>query len=493
MRTLTSTIFKLFTAAFLALMLVACGGGGGGGGDTGSSAGVATGSVSVALTDKPADLSEIDQILVTIKAVELFREDGEKSTLYDGRPRGPFDLLKLENESRPLAFRREVPVGTYCKIRLTLTDLELVFNTGEPNFHPKLPGNSKLDLNARDCFEVRRGDTVYVQLDMDARSIHIVETKNGTSYNFRPVVFIDAITRQFPGKLVRLEEGVIRRLDSGSGKFLLCGFSYGDRINGDIDDCMIITVNRSTSAFDNVDDDGINRTTDGDAIPLDELLVPERVGTEPVTVVGKFDLDESADSEYPVLSALVVELGGMLNLGGTVTSGASDIRFNMEVDSGEGISTDGDLPVALQPAPAGGNGTKILNRRGDPLTTDAIIPPRTVMVDGVLILPESDPDYLNSALVIVDTSDAIPAEMANGTIVRLGENGFLLEAGTFPCEDGTGSFNASFDAETVVYLASSSGSGFVDTASLAVGQKVDINGKCEATTLAADFIIITED
>jgi len=489
MRTLTSTICNLFTAAYIALILVACGGGGSG---TDSSADGATGSVSIALTDKPADLSEIDQILVTIKAVELFREDGEKSTLYDDRPRGPFDLLKLENESRPLAFGREVPVGTYCKIRLTLTDLELVFNTGEPSFHPKLPGNSKLDLNARDCFEVRRGDTVYIQLDMDARSIHIVETKNGTSYNFRPVVFIDAITRQYPGKLVRLEDGVIRRLDSESGKFLLCGFSYGDRVNGDIEDCMIITVNRNTSAFDNVDDDGINRTTDGDAIPLDELLVPERVGTEPVTVVGKFDLDESADSEYPVLNALVVELGGNLNLGGTVTSGASDLRFNMEVDSGEGISTEGDLPVALQAAPIGGNGTKILTMRGDPLTSDDIIPSRAVVVDGVLILPGTDPDYLNSALVIVDTSDAIPAKVATGAIEEMLENGFLLGADTFPCEDGTGSFDVSFDAETVVYLASSSGGGFVDTDSLAVGQEVDINGKCEATTLAADFIIITE-
>ena len=73
MRTMTSTVCNLFTVVIMALMLVACGGGGG----TGSSADGATGSVSIALTDKPADLSEIDQILVTIKAVELFREDGE--------------------------------------------------------------------------------------------------------------------------------------------------------------------------------------------------------------------------------------------------------------------------------------------------------------------------------------------------------------------------------------------------------------------------------
>ena len=139
-------------------LIGACGGGGGGSSDLGS------GAVTVALTDKPANLDDIDEILITITAVEIFAEDGGKVTLYSGRPRGPFDLLKLEHESRPLAFDPDVPAGRYCKIRLTLSDLELVFNTGEPNFHPKLPGNNKLDLNPRECFHVgNRAVTPYSQ------------------------------------------------------------------------------------------------------------------------------------------------------------------------------------------------------------------------------------------------------------------------------------------------------------------------------------------
>ena len=485
-KTVLTPTFLMTLAAFL---LASCGGGGGGGGGGGSSA-VGTGSVAIALTDKPADLSEIDEILITITAVEIFAEDGGKVTLYSGRPRGPFDLLRLEHESRPLAFGRDVPAGRYCKIRLTLSDLELVFNNGDPNFHPRLPGNNKLDLNPQQCFRVTPDSRLYLQLDMDAKSIHVVQTGNKKHYNFRPVVFIDVIQRDFPAKLVRLEDGVIRDINRDAGTLLLCEFSYGDRARGDYDDCMIVVINRNTSAFDNIENDGINDASEGDAIPLAELLVPERTGTRPVTVVGRFSRSDPDDRDYPVLDALVVELGGFLDLDGTVASAASDIRFNMDVDPDQGIITSGGLPVALQPAPDGGNGTKILSRSGELLTSADIIPPRRVMVDGVLIL--SDPDYLNAALVIVDTTDASGNDEARGTAERVGADSLLLAADAFPCEAGTGSFIVSFNSSTIVYLSTETGGKFVDTGSLAPRQELDISGSCEGTTLAARTIIIRD-
>ena len=134
MNTRISMLNKFVAATVMVLFLAACGGGGGSdGGVTSSDTGAvsATGAVGVVLTDKPAELSEIDEILISITGVELFGENDEgKVTLYDGPVRGPFDLLKLEDESRLLTFDDDVPVGTYCKIRLTLSDLELVFNTG---------------------------------------------------------------------------------------------------------------------------------------------------------------------------------------------------------------------------------------------------------------------------------------------------------------------------------------------------------------------------
>jgi len=452
------------------------------------------GAVGIVLTDKPANLGEIEQILMTITAVEILADgDQGKVTLYSGRPRGPFDLLKLEHEARPLAFSSGVPAGTYCKIRLTLSDLELVFNNGEPNFHPKLPGNSKLDLNARKCFDVVPGATVYLQLDMDARSIHVVQTGNMKRYNFRPVVFIDVMDGNFPAKLVRLEGGVISEVNRQDATMLLCEFQYGGGGNGGAEDCMNVAISRDTSAFDNIANDGINDASDGDAIPLTELLDSRRVGAKPVTVVGRLSGGNHGDEGRPVLEALVVELGGFLNLKGSVASGASDIRFNMAVDPSEGIQPGGELPVALQPAPPGGNGTKILSPSGDPLSSADIVPQRRIMADGVLILAQASPDYLNSSLVIVETSSAGGKEEASGVIDGLNADTLSLGAASFPCEAGAGSFVVSFDTDTVVYLSMESGGQFVDTSGLAVGQNVDISGECDGTTLAAKAIIIRHD
>jgi len=482
MKTMSYAINKFFVAAFVTLLLSACGGGG--------SNAIGSGSVAVVLTDKPANMGDIDEILITITAVEIFAEDGAKVSLYSGRPRGPFDLLKLEHESRPLAFGSDVPAGSYCKIRLTLSDLELVFNTGEPNFHPKLPGNNKLDLNPQKCFYVAPNSKVYLQLDMDAKSIHVVQTGNKKHYNFRPVVFIDVIQSDFPAKLVRLEDGVIRDIDLEAGTLHLCEFSYGESARGEFDDCMTVLISRETSAFDNIDNDGINNVSAGEAIPLAELMVPERVDERPVTVVGHFSEYVQDENDYPVVDALVVELGGFLDLDGTVASGASNIRFNMNVHPNQGIQTASQLPVALQPAPVGGNGTKILSRSGEPLSSDAIITPRQVMVDGVLIL--SDPDYLNASLVIVDIIGDTGNDETSGIIERVGTDSLLLGADSFPCELGTGSFNVSFSPNTVVYLSTDSGGGFVDTGSLAPRQNVDISGSCVSTTLDARTIIIRE-
>jgi len=191
-----------------------------------------------------------------------------------------------------------------------------------------------------------------------------------------------------------------------------------------------------------------------------------------------------------VIDALVVELGGFLDLDGTVARGASDIRFTMDVDSDQGIQSEGELQVALQPAPDGGNGTKILSQSGEPLSSDVIIPPRQVMADGVLIL--SDPDYLNASLVIVDISGDTGNDEASGMIERVGADSLLLAADSFPCEPGIGSFNVSFGPSTVVYLSTESGGGFVDIVSLEPEQDVDISGSCMGTTLDARTIIIRE-
>ena len=89
---------------------------------------------------------------------------------------------------------------------LTLSDLELVLADDTPDdasdnetYHPHLPGNGKLDLVARRCFDVEPGQVRTLQIDMDAgKSIHVVRNKKNR-FNFRPVVFVE-------GELLRLLE-----------------------------------------------------------------------------------------------------------------------------------------------------------------------------------------------------------------------------------------------------------------------------------------------
>ncbi|MGB5329649.1 MAG: DUF4382 domain-containing protein, partial [Gammaproteobacteria bacterium] len=223
-------IIQRITAAFsiiaLTVALVSCGGSSGGGGTTDTSQAQGKGTVGILLTDKPADPAMFAAIIASIIKVELMgSEENGRVELFSAPPTKEFDLLRLRNESIPLVFKDKVPAGTYCKIRLTLSELTLVLAdpadltpedlTDNEMAHPKLPGNGKLDLVVRDCFDVVAGKVLALQLDMDAgKSIHIIEKGNCANkpdkcFNFRPVVFVDVIDKDFDSKLVRLD-GVIQ-------------------------------------------------------------------------------------------------------------------------------------------------------------------------------------------------------------------------------------------------------------------------------------------
>ena len=266
-------ILTLLFSAVLIIALTSCGGGGGSddsGSGTPNATLQSTGTVGILLTDKPADLSVFESINATIESVELFGGDDEASkvTIYSGPPK-TYDLLKLTHEAIPFTFKDEVPVGTYCKIRLTLSDLELVLTDDTPDDptdnlteHPKLPGNGKLDLVAKNCFEVGPGEVVTLQIDIDAgNSIHIVENKKG--YNFRPVVFVDVLSESFSGKLVRIK-GKITERDEDQKSLLLCDVYTLGALSDSLD-CIEVYFDDDSSAFFD------NKSYDGTPRPLNEL------------------------------------------------------------------------------------------------------------------------------------------------------------------------------------------------------------------------------
>ena len=200
----SKSVTRLLSIFILGLVFaVAAGCGGSDGGSATSDRSAGTGSVALLITDAPSDIFE--EINITVVMAELLSDDG-RVTIFEGER--TFNLLDL-TDVRIFAIREGVPAGTYSKIRLTLTEIELVDNMGTDDpadddiYYPKLPGNGKLDLNPRGDFNVVTDGTLAIQIDMDAnKSIHIVKLGNKDVYNFRPVVFIDIVTDAFEERFV---------------------------------------------------------------------------------------------------------------------------------------------------------------------------------------------------------------------------------------------------------------------------------------------------
>ncbi|MGW8310080.1 MAG: DUF4382 domain-containing protein [Thiogranum sp.] len=241
------------------LLFVACGGGGGSEGSAApgiegdsSVAAVGTGTVAIALTDGPADA--FAEVNVTIAKVELLSDKGQV-TVYEGLR--TFNLLALTDESRLFAIRNGVPAGSYSKIRLTLTRIELVKRDANGNIvetaYPKLPGSGKLDLQPRNSFLVAANETQMLQIDVDVdASIHITDT-GSDKYQFRPVAFVAALSEAPLAKLVRLH-GVIEDIDVTTEEFKLCDTQIPVRVQEDKEDltsrsCIQVAVADDTSIF----------------------------------------------------------------------------------------------------------------------------------------------------------------------------------------------------------------------------------------------------
>ncbi|MCU7798338.1 MAG: DUF4382 domain-containing protein [Candidatus Thiodiazotropha sp. (ex Myrtea spinifera)] len=529
-RPLTWVVLPL--ALFLLAMLTACGGGG-------SSSSTApsgkTGSVGIMLTDAPADPALFSAINATIERVELIGGDGGKASLFDG-PAETVDLLRLRNESVPFTFRDDVPVGTYCKVRLTLTNpdgLELVLAADGSSYFPKLPGNGKLDLLARNCFTVAPGASVTLQLDMDAgNSIHIVQTGSKTTYNFRPVVFVDVINKSFSGKLVRVE-GVIEDINAADQSLLLCGALPTHQVNGR--DCVTVSLGADSAFFDNV-------TLGGDAAPLADLLVEgnlsqsaavvglvrtlvinDEIPDIPASSLPGSDLCriwdtafDAASQPYPddvdcLDTTLVLPDGTLLidDQGGVVTDHRPRLALDgLAVEMGVfsqaygTAATDADIngftmhtpdivTVDLQD-PTGFNGTRILSKDGEILDYTAILIPRALKVDGVQTTPL---DPFKAAVVIVDT-DMDGRVAAAGTIGGLVTGGFTLipEAGTTPC-GVTGDLTVLLSPDAAVTTVTITNT-TVDVSPggvLEAGQEIGVSGQCGTDSLTADTVVIVDD
>jgi hypothetical protein len=375
--------------------VAACGGGSSGSPGTKAAPTLTTGKVAVLLTDAPTD--QFCQILATVERVDLLGSSGSPTNVFTGPE--TVDILALRNYTDLFAIDAAVPIGTYEKVRLTLSDLALVQcdaqGVPEPSAsweHPKLPGNGKLDLNPRGSFEVIGGETLVIQLDMDMeKSLHVHQTGNG-KWQFRPVIFVTI--RPDESKLVR----VFGQVGNVSGTtFELCpteaasSMDHGSSTPGT--ECLDVFTDAATGIFDET-----GTRVGMDAVASGNLL----------TAIGFLSLYDNADGNTRMdnlrLDAAVIELGDLgtfERIAGQVISapGNNDLFVFDPTPLDDATNA---IDVLLQ------SGTRIFALGSNAeLTSAALQPGTTGEVDGVFTTPPAG-EPLRSSLIVLD-QDTTPA------------------------------------------------------------------------------------
>ena len=403
--------------------LAACGGGGGGG-----TAAPQTATVGIALTDDPS--LEFDQALATITSIDLLGEDG-RVNVFTGEE--TVDLLKLADYSELFAVRDDVPAGTYSKIRLQLSNLELnnLNDNGDvvETVTPKLVGNGKLDLNPQGPFFIAPGSTVVATIDFDVgKSLKITETGNGKLI-VRPVVFVD-ITTHLPSPGLTRIHGVVSDL-SDDGSFRLCQTRLASSDDDDFDSgrfdddghCVRVHSDSATGIFgDNGEPQDFADLENGDEVTAIGRLQPIPRPDDDDDDNDDEDDDENGDddndAERFALNAVVIEegpLGTFKRLRGTVSEAVDSVtdRFQLQLEPGQGVVSDESLAAQLYPK------SRIFAPNGVELGRLDIEVGTSALVDSVLVVSSTEPDLLRTALVVLDVDGATDEQVLSGPLVSV--------------------------------------------------------------------------
>lgn len=471
-------------AATAALSLSACGGGSSSNDDSGAIGGggvptLTTGTVAILMTDAPTDA--FCHIYADVESIDLLGTSGTPTNVFVGPE--TVDLLDLRNYSDVFSIATGVPIGSYEKVRMTLSDLALVecdpltgLPEAEANWeHPRLPGNGKMDLNPRGMFEVIGGETLVIELDMDMnKSLHVHQTGNGR-WQFRPVIFVTI--RPDDSKLVRVF-GAVRNL--GTSTFELCPIEPAsstdtDGPNNGFDDCIDVVTDASTGIFDET-----GAPVGLSAVANDDLL----------TAIGFLSLHDDMDGDTRMddllLNAAVLELGPndtFERIRGAVVSapGNNDL---FEFDGAPLDPLAGTFDVLLQ------SGTRIFALGSNEVLTSAALQPGTEgEVDGVFTDPLIAGEPLRSSLIVLDQDTTPAVSILGATIDTIAaDDDAIPETRRLTVDAGTLVDQCvKTDADTVYLLitesATSSETTEITFADLAPMNSVDVYGTTDPVEL----------
>ena len=448
-----------------------------------------SGKVAIVLTDAPSD--EFAEVNLTIEKITLMSHGKEKDkdkgkkdsesedsniVVFEGEE--TVNLLALENYSHLFALSSDVPVGTYHKIRLTLKSeggIELVKrdDLGEITelHYPKLTGNAKLDLNAKKPFEVVADETLIIQLDIDAKkSINIIKTGNG-KYKFRPVVFVDVITPEFSGKLVR-HNGYVRNLDIDNQRFHLCANIEDETIDSALEDlCLLIHIN-DTSIFD---ENGAS-------------IAPETLeNSQFATAIGYLRSHKSTSDSSDEFGQLLAQV---LHIGAAEKFSSVDGEANTDVDELEhtfGLQIDEttEVSVLLQTE------TRVFFRNGTATNADQITEGRMLEAHGVY--DDDDSPLLNATIIIIKTPLKGEELKLSGTVLEI-----FPEANSLSMTTDEGDRTIMFSDETVILAVDTSletsFSEVSNLAEIATDYRIEVYGSIDDTgAFNAHIVLIVTD
>ena len=315
------SVFLIVGVIFIAAVFAACGGGGGGSSSGGTAP--AIGSVAVMLTDGPYD--GLEELFITVTKVSLLRADnGREVVVFDDPTGHEVDILSYQNTDYLLTLNRNVPVGTYNKVRLEVSDVRAVGGDCDADgIEIKLP-SGKIDLNPRGTFQVVKGEALAIRLDIDAKKSFLLhKAGNSGKCIFRPVIFVDILSVDQVDSCPEVLKGRIVSLKYGSGG-LVSGFvldlSRGDQLQ--------VSIDPSTVIFG---EDGKPGDTD-DIKPGGSAYVRGRI-----------------QSDGSLLASLVV-IGDVLKVKGTATEAvALDHQYTMTLDpSQELVGTSVEVGLASE-------------------------------------------------------------------------------------------------------------------------------------------------
>ena len=147
-----------------------------------------TGNFQIYLKDQPIDIDNAGEILITIREINVQKEDEGFLTIWSGEK--PYDLLKLRNKEEKIV-DITLEEGTYTQIRLVVDSGEIVFSD-EDRSGMTVPGS---EVKIPVIFVIIDDDTTQITLDFEAEeSIHVVSAGGSEQYILRPVIRVESIS-----------------------------------------------------------------------------------------------------------------------------------------------------------------------------------------------------------------------------------------------------------------------------------------------------------